>query len=226
MSTRAQRTRRVLALQEQLHRVEHWKLLDLQRRVAELDTQRRELIAALNDSYTLFQPGEMAASGDVAALFTRTTATAFRIGVQLARTADDPEGRAFQGEKARLPADVPVTLIFNKIDLAAGLPVADTISGPPRVHVSATTGAGLDLLRAHLKDSVSFQTAGNGSDFPVPVLGHRMWLQRWIDTKTFRATQKIANPLERDWQFKRALGFSETLLTRASSVLRLNKEVG
>jgi len=56
-----------------------------------------------------------------------------------------------------------VTLVFNKIDLAAGLPVADTISGPPRLHVSAATGAGLDLLRAHLKDSVSFQTAGNGS---------------------------------------------------------------
>ena len=42
------------------------------------------VIAALNDSYTLFKPGEMAAAGDVAALFTRTTATAFRIGVQLA----------------------------------------------------------------------------------------------------------------------------------------------
>jgi tRNA modification GTPase len=43
------------------------------------------------------------------------------------------------------------------------LPVADTISGPPRINVSAVTGAGLDLLRSHLKDSVSFQTAGNGS---------------------------------------------------------------
>jgi tRNA modification GTPase len=53
--------------------------------------------------------------------------------------------------------------VFNKTDLAAGLPVSDTISGPPRVHVSAHTGTGLDLLRAHLKDSVSFQTAGNGS---------------------------------------------------------------
>src|SRR5450631_899304 len=42
------------------------------------------VIAALNDSYTLFHPGEMASTGDVAALFTRTTATAFRIGVQLA----------------------------------------------------------------------------------------------------------------------------------------------
>jgi hypothetical protein len=53
MSTRVQRTRRVLALQEQLHRIERWKLLALQRRVAELDAQRRELIAALNDSDAL-----------------------------------------------------------------------------------------------------------------------------------------------------------------------------
>jgi hypothetical protein len=49
MSKRAERTHRVLTLQEQLHRVERWKLLDLQRRAAELDTARAELIAALND---------------------------------------------------------------------------------------------------------------------------------------------------------------------------------
>jgi hypothetical protein len=53
MSTRPQRARRVLALQEQLHRIECWKLLALQRRTAELDAQQRELIAALNDSDAL-----------------------------------------------------------------------------------------------------------------------------------------------------------------------------
>jgi len=53
MSKRAERTHRVLALQEQLHRIERWKLLDLQRRAAELDSLRDELIAALNDSDTL-----------------------------------------------------------------------------------------------------------------------------------------------------------------------------
>jgi len=53
MSTRAERTHRMLALQEQLHRVERWKLLNLQRRGAELDALRRELIAALNDSDAL-----------------------------------------------------------------------------------------------------------------------------------------------------------------------------
>jgi flagellar biosynthetic protein FliR len=41
------------------------------------------VIAALNDSYTLFQPGDIPLLGDVAALTTRTVASAFRIGIQL-----------------------------------------------------------------------------------------------------------------------------------------------
>jgi flagellar biosynthetic protein FliR len=41
------------------------------------------VIAALNDSYSIFAPGEMPAVGDVAALASRTVAGAFRIGVQL-----------------------------------------------------------------------------------------------------------------------------------------------
>src|SRR4051795_12449551 len=41
------------------------------------------VIAALNDSYTLFSPGELPLTGDVAALITRVIAAAFRIGIQL-----------------------------------------------------------------------------------------------------------------------------------------------
>ena len=41
------------------------------------------VIAALNDSYSLFEQGEMPASGDAAALISRTVAGAFRIGIQL-----------------------------------------------------------------------------------------------------------------------------------------------
>jgi flagellar biosynthetic protein FliR len=41
------------------------------------------IIAALNDSYTLFSPGEVPATGDVAALVTRTVSGAFRIGIEL-----------------------------------------------------------------------------------------------------------------------------------------------
>ncbi len=41
------------------------------------------VLAALNDSYTLFAPGEVPATGDVAALVTKTVSGAFRIGIQI-----------------------------------------------------------------------------------------------------------------------------------------------
>jgi len=41
------------------------------------------VLAALNDSYTLFAPGEVPATGDVAALVTRMVSGAFRIGLQI-----------------------------------------------------------------------------------------------------------------------------------------------
>jgi flagellar biosynthesis protein FliR len=41
------------------------------------------VLAALNDSYTLFAPGEVPATGDVAALITKTISGAFRIGIQI-----------------------------------------------------------------------------------------------------------------------------------------------
>ena len=76
----------------------------------------------------------------------------------------------------------------------------------------------------HLRDCLRAEIAPrilHGSDFPVPVLGHRMWLQRWIDWTTFRRCQAIANSLERDWEFKRALGFTDEIATRPARLLRL-----
>jgi tRNA modification GTPase len=77
--------------------------------------------------------------------------------------ATDPDARAYSEEKHRLPPDVPTTLIFNKCDLAVGLPVADTITGPPRMMLSALTGDGLDVLRVHLKHAMGFQMAESGT---------------------------------------------------------------
>lgn len=77
--------------------------------------------------------------------------------------ADDPDGRAFQEQGARLPAEVPVTLVFNKIDLVDGHRQDPSVAGPPRVYVSAEKGTGLDDLRAHLKASVSFLTTAHGT---------------------------------------------------------------
>ena len=41
------------------------------------------VIAALNDSYRIFAPGELLATSDIAALAVRTFAAAFKIGIQL-----------------------------------------------------------------------------------------------------------------------------------------------
>jgi uncharacterized protein len=77
---------------------------------------------------------------------------------------------------------------------------------------------------AHLPDCLRAEIAPrifHGSDFPVPVLGHRLWLQGRLERATFRRIQKLQNPLERDWQFKEALGFTEEARTRVTRVLRL-----
>jgi tRNA modification GTPase len=76
---------------------------------------------------------------------------------------EDPDGLALRGERARLPCDVPLTLVFNKCDLAVGLPVADEVGGPPRFMISALTGAGLPELRAHLKACMGYQSVDGGA---------------------------------------------------------------
>ncbi len=74
------------------------------------------------------------------------------------RAPDDDQIRA---ETVQLPADVPVTWVFNKVDLARGAPRLQQTQ-PPRVYLSAITGEGLDLLREHLKDCVGFQSTDAG----------------------------------------------------------------
>jgi tRNA modification GTPase len=59
----------------------------------------------------------------------------------------------------------PVTIVRNKCDIS-GLEIGLTpaSSGDPcLINLSAKTGAGVDLLRAHLKDSVGYTNAGDGN---------------------------------------------------------------
>jgi tRNA modification GTPase len=76
---------------------------------------------------------------------------------------EDPDGLAVRAERARLPADVPLTLVFNKCDLAVGLPLADETGGPPRYMISALTGAGVPELCAHLQASMGYQSVDGGA---------------------------------------------------------------
>jgi uncharacterized protein len=60
----------------------------------------------------------------------------------------------------------------------------------------------------------------HGSDFPVPIYGHFPWLRGFLDRATLSQWQKCPNVLERDYQFKRAMGFPEETFTRIWKVLR------
>jgi hypothetical protein len=53
MDERERKSRRILAAQQQLHRIEQWKLAQLQARLAELENAQVELIGALNDTNAL-----------------------------------------------------------------------------------------------------------------------------------------------------------------------------
>ncbi len=95
--------------------------------------------------------------------------------------AVDPTGEAYEEERARLPAELPVTLVFNKCDLAAGVAAGLAAGaagltgratraaggkerpGPPRIRLSALTGEGVGTLREHLKELMGYQSAGVGA---------------------------------------------------------------
>jgi tRNA modification GTPase len=76
--------------------------------------------------------------------------------------ASDPTAVAcIPTDLAALPTAAPRTVVLNKIDRLSQVPRSEA-GDPPRVHLSAATGAGLDLLRTHLKDCVGFHPAGSG----------------------------------------------------------------
>jgi hypothetical protein len=60
----------------------------------------------------------------------------------------------------------------------------------------------------------------HGSDVPVPVNGHFAWLRGAVSWADFRRWQRCPNPLERDYQLKRATGFPAAVFTRIAGLLR------
>lgn len=90
-------------------------------------------------------------------------AGADRVLYVLDSAAGDARPESWARELAELPAGIPVTLVFNKIDLA-GLPERlDDTASPPQVFLSARTGAGLDLLRTHLKTTAGYLKTESGA---------------------------------------------------------------
>lgn len=59
----------------------------------------------------------------------------------------------------------------------------------------------------------------HGSDYPVPVSGAGPWMQGKLSWADHRRIAKIPNILERDYQLKRAMGFSADTFTRLDGLL-------
>jgi tRNA modification GTPase len=62
-----------------------------------------------------------------------------------------------------LPSGIPVTVIFNKIDIVGLSAQILSDTAPAQLYLSAHSGAGLDLLRAHLKRCVGYEGAETGA---------------------------------------------------------------
>ncbi len=73
------------------------------------------------------------------------------------------EPQDFSAALQELPHGVPVTLVFNKIDLTGAAPAIDESSSPARIFLSAKTGEGVELLRTHLKASAGYLSGETGA---------------------------------------------------------------
>ena len=73
------------------------------------------------------------------------------------------EDHARRAAHQTLPAGLPVTLVLNKIDLLPRSPAVEAHEEDTVVWLSAVTGAGLDLLREHLKSAAGFQAEVGGA---------------------------------------------------------------
>ncbi len=80
------------------------------------------------------------------------------------------------------------------------------------------------LRSKHIETLLSPELLGrvlHGSDAPVPVFGHEVYLRGYVSRRAFKMSRREANPLERDYQLKRAMGFPEESFTRAAQLIRL-----
>ncbi|EBS6467673.1 tRNA uridine-5-carboxymethylaminomethyl(34) synthesis GTPase MnmE [Salmonella enterica subsp. enterica serovar Javiana] len=63
---------------------------------------------------------------------------------------------------ARLPKNLPITVVRNKADITGETLGISEVNGHSLVRLSARTGEGVDVLRNHLKQSMGFETNMEG----------------------------------------------------------------
>ena len=84
---------------------------------------------------------------------------------QIVMLVDDQSGFTVEDQALReqLPTETPVTVVRNKIDLTGRMPAMVQGQWGIEILLSARSGAGLDLLRDHLKSCMGYQSGGEGT---------------------------------------------------------------
>lgn len=128
-----------------------------------------------------------------------------------------------------LPLECGVTVIAAHSGTKSGL------TDPEYFHVFAemtqrfpnlygdTSAFNVPLRGRHIPKCLRMPLASrmvHGSDYPVPVHGHWSWIRGFLGWKAFRHAEKNQNILERDYQLKVAMGFSQESFTRINALLR------
>ena len=81
-------------------------------------------------------------------------------------SADDEALRGVEADLDALPRDVARTVVFNKIDRSgetARVEPGATADAAARAYVCASSGAGIEALRRHLKDCIGFRPSAEGA---------------------------------------------------------------
>jgi tRNA modification GTPase len=81
----------------------------------------------------------------------------------LVDVAEHAEPLSLTADLANLPAGIPVTVVFNKIDLKDLPPRLDDAAVPPRAFLSARSGSGVELLCAHLQARAGYAKSESGA---------------------------------------------------------------
>jgi tRNA modification GTPase len=104
--------------------------------------------------------------------------------------AADPHAAAYLEERALLPPEVPVTLVFNKIDLADGDgAIGESFEGVAVIRLSALTGAGFDALASHLKAGIGFES---GATDVLSARARHMEALTRVDAHLAQAARQLA----------------------------------
>ena len=129
----------------------------------------------------------------------------------------------------RLPLECGVTVIAAHCATKSGLfdpeyfhVFGEMLARHPNLH-GDTSAFNVPIRGRHIRACLREPMASrlvHGSDYPVPVSGRWAWMQGFVSRENHRRCACIANVLERDYQLKRAMGFSPEHFTRIYQLLR------